>query len=109
MTLTPALAIHAPAVRRLTDRECQILEILANTGAGNAEIARHLQVSPSTIRTHVENVFRVIGVHSRGEAAAWAWRFGRLVPLDGAPPRIVIVSPDTGARNPDGGWGGASV
>jgi DNA-binding CsgD family transcriptional regulator len=106
MTLTPALAVHAPAGRHLTDRECQILEILANTGAPNADIARHLQVSPSTVRTHLENVFRVIGVHSRGEAASWAWRFGRLVPGDGSPPRIVVISPGTGGLEADGGWGG---
>ena len=48
----------------LTKREAQIARLLARR-ASNREIAEQLDVSPHTVRHHVENIFAKLGVHSR--------------------------------------------
>jgi DNA-binding NarL/FixJ family response regulator len=50
----------------LTRRERQVLELL-NRGERNAEIARALQISTETARTHVKHVLCKLGVRSREE------------------------------------------
>ncbi|HEX5918110.1 MAG TPA: helix-turn-helix transcriptional regulator, partial [Nocardioides sp.] len=46
--------------------------VLSHVAAGrsNAEIAEALFVAPSTVRKHLENVYRKLGVTSRGAAVA---------------------------------------
>jgi len=51
----------------LTDRECQILERLA-AGDANKEIARALEVSPNTVKTHIANLFQKLEVERRTQA-----------------------------------------
>jgi DNA-binding NarL/FixJ family response regulator len=51
----------------LTERECQILELLA-AGQANKEIARTLDVSPNTVKTHVANLFAKLEVERRTQA-----------------------------------------
>jgi DNA-binding NarL/FixJ family response regulator len=51
----------------LTDRECQILELLA-AGHANKEIARTLDVSPNTVKTHIANLFQKLEVERRTQA-----------------------------------------
>ena len=51
----------------LTPRECEILDHLAK-GASNKEIARALDVSPNTIKTHVASLFLKLEVSGRGKA-----------------------------------------
>jgi DNA-binding NarL/FixJ family response regulator len=51
----------------LTDRECQILELLA-AGQANKEIARTLDVSPNTVKSHVANLFAKLEVERRTQA-----------------------------------------
>jgi len=48
----------------LTRREAQIARLLARR-ATNREIADQLDVSPHTVRHHVESIFRKLGIHSR--------------------------------------------
>jgi DNA-binding NarL/FixJ family response regulator len=60
---------------QLTPRELEVLEILVH-GGSNAEIARQLQLSPNTVRTHVQSILTKLQVRSRLEAAAFAVRFG---------------------------------
>ena len=55
----------------LTKREKQILRLTA-TGATNAEVAEVLNVSMHTVKTHVYNLFRKIGVTNRIQAVNWA-------------------------------------
>lgn len=62
---------------RLTKREKQILTLLVE-GCGNSEIAEILVISPGTVRTHIHNVVRKVGAHSRLEAAALATQHGWL-------------------------------
>jgi DNA-binding NarL/FixJ family response regulator len=60
---------NAAAVRALslTERECQILELLAQ-GQANKEIARALEVSPNTVKTHIANLFHKLEVERRTQA-----------------------------------------
>jgi DNA-binding NarL/FixJ family response regulator len=51
----------------LTQREREVLELLAR-GEQNASIARHLTISPKTVRNHVSNVFLKLQVADRAQA-----------------------------------------
>ena len=55
----------------LTKREEQILRLTA-TGATNTEIAANLSVSMHTVKTHIYNLFKKIGVANRVQAVNWA-------------------------------------
>jgi DNA-binding NarL/FixJ family response regulator len=57
----------------LTARERQVLAQLAE-GQSNREIARHLQVSEKTVKTHVSSVLAKLGVADRTQAALLAVR-----------------------------------
>jgi DNA-binding NarL/FixJ family response regulator len=59
----------------LTDREREVLELLAR-GHSNAEIARHLAISPKTVRNHVSNVFAKLQVSDRAQAIIRARQAG---------------------------------
>jgi DNA-binding CsgD family transcriptional regulator len=58
----------SPVLQHLRPRERTILALYAE-GLSAEEIARMLFISPHTVRTHVKNAFRRLGVHSRSEAA----------------------------------------
>ena len=62
---------------RLTPRQTQILQMLSD-GMGPKEIARRLEMSPLTLRTHVQNILMRLGVHSKVEAVAVAMRQGKV-------------------------------
>jgi DNA-binding NarL/FixJ family response regulator len=55
----------------LTRRERQVLCMIAG-GASNQEIAAEIFVSPHTVKTHIYNIFKKIGVKTRVQAALWA-------------------------------------
>ncbi|MCD2195939.1 response regulator transcription factor [Actinomycetospora endophytica] len=57
----------AGPLARLTGREREVLDALAG-GLGNREIGDHLGMSYNTVRTHINEIFRKLGVHSRVEA-----------------------------------------
>lgn len=50
----------------LTDREEKVLRLLTQ-GLGNKEIAVRLDISVNTVKTHLKNVFKKLGVKSRLE------------------------------------------
>lgn len=54
---------------RFTDREWQVVELVAQ-GYGNADIARLLVTSISTIRKHMEHIFDRTGVRTRSAVIA---------------------------------------
>jgi LuxR family transcriptional regulator of csgAB operon len=55
----------------LTARETEILAMVA-VGVKNEEIADRLCISPHTVKTHIYNIFKKIGVPNRLQAALWA-------------------------------------
>ena len=69
----------APSAIRLTLRESEILQLLAD-GQAPSEIARRLFISKKTVATHIEHIFTKLGVHSRVEAVAVAYRDGLVLP-----------------------------
>jgi DNA-binding NarL/FixJ family response regulator len=72
------LASPAPAPSTLTDREVEVLGLIAQ-GLGNKGIAAALYISENTVKTHVRHILEKLGLRSRSEAAAYAVREG-LVP-----------------------------
>ena len=59
----------------LSDREREVVRILAQ-GRTNREIATELWVSEQTVKFHLRNSYRKLGVSTRGEATRWAHRNG---------------------------------
>ncbi|MBC2642092.1 MULTISPECIES: LuxR C-terminal-related transcriptional regulator [unclassified Rhodococcus (in: high G+C Gram-positive bacteria)] len=69
---TPNVADTAPIVPRahtLTAREREVLTLMA-TGATNAAISRRLCISDGTVKSHVQRIFKKLGVSTRAEVAA---------------------------------------
>lgn len=63
----------------LTPREGEILRHIA-AGKSNKVIARELAISPDTVKLHVKNLLRKLGVGSRVSAAILATRNGLVAP-----------------------------
>jgi DNA-binding NarL/FixJ family response regulator len=59
----------------LTGRERAVLALVGR-GLPNKLIARRLDISEKTVKAHLTNVFRRIGVSDRTQAALWAQRHG---------------------------------
>jgi DNA-binding NarL/FixJ family response regulator len=59
----------------LSDREIEVLQLMAK-GAANKEIAATLQISESTVKTHVANIFQKLNVSHRTEAVTQALQRG---------------------------------
>ncbi len=62
-----------PLHSRLTTREWQVVELLEH-GATTEQIAARLVLSSTTVYSHVKNVMRKLGVHSRRDVARTAER-----------------------------------
>lgn len=59
----------------LSARELEVLQELA-AGYSNKEIARHMKIGESTVKTHVTNILDKLGVQSRTQAALFAAQRG---------------------------------
>ncbi len=57
--------------KKLTTREAQILSLTAD-GLVEAEIAKTLEISPNTVRTHIENIKRKMDARNKTHAVALA-------------------------------------
>jgi two-component system nitrate/nitrite response regulator NarL len=69
---TPEPAAGAGA---LTTREREVLLLLAR-GDSQSAIAANLGISSKTVGNHLQNILAKLGVHSRAEAVALAYRHG---------------------------------
>ena len=58
---------------QLGDRESQVLRLIAD-GYSSKEIARNLQIAPSTVEVHRRNIMRKIGLHKVADLTRYAIR-----------------------------------
>ena len=77
----------------LTQREIELLALLGS-GATNHAIAEQLFISEHTVKSHLYNIFRKIGVRNRTQAINWARDHL------GAPPPEVMLRRRTGMPAP---------
>jgi DNA-binding NarL/FixJ family response regulator len=68
---------------QLTERELEILRLVA-AGAPNSRIAARLWITEQTVKFHLSNVYRKLGVANRTEASHHAYMNGLLEPMPGA-------------------------
>ena len=61
----------------ISGRELEVLELLA-AGRSNKEIARRLEVSPNTVKTHVTKLFAKLEARRRTEAILRARELGMI-------------------------------
>ncbi len=64
-----------PTLAGLTDREMQVLRLIAN-GEDNAQIAAELHISPKTVKNHISNILMKLQIENRIQAAVLAVRSG---------------------------------
>jgi DNA-binding NarL/FixJ family response regulator len=74
-----AIRTPSPEVSRLTEREVEVLEMMAR-GLSNGEIASELFVSETTIKTHVAHILAKMGVRDRVQAVVFAYESGVVQP-----------------------------
>jgi len=86
----------ARRVERLTPRELEILQALAD-GAAPDRIASELGMSKHTLRTHTQNILTKLGLHSKVEAIVAAIRFGKV-----STPSVVVQLPESEEVTPAG-------
>lgn len=58
----------ARLVERLTERQMEVLRLIAK-GQSNKEIARELDLAPSTVKSHISQVLTCLGAANRTDAA----------------------------------------
>ncbi|HVG99226.1 MAG TPA: response regulator transcription factor [Miltoncostaeaceae bacterium] len=71
----PAPGASAGHPGGLTDRELSILRLVAE-GLSNLDIASKLYVTEQTVKFHLSNIYRKLGVGNRTEATRYAYRNG---------------------------------
>jgi LuxR family maltose regulon positive regulatory protein len=72
---SPRCAIPETLVEPLTDREVQILRLMAVQRLFQ-EIADELYLSVNTVKWYAKNIYGKLGVNSKADAVARAWELG---------------------------------
>lgn len=70
-TFPPTSPSPEQQLNSLSPREKEILQIISE-GMKNAEISAELAISLNTVKTHIYNIYKKIGVSNRLQAAIWA-------------------------------------
>ena len=78
-TLPAADGIATPALTSLTERETEVLALLA-TGLSNLELAERLFLTEATVKTHVSSILRKLGLRDRVQAVVLAYQAGLVRP-----------------------------
>jgi DNA-binding NarL/FixJ family response regulator len=78
-TYAERAAAHQPDVSSLTDREEEVLTLIAG-GLSNAEIASRLNIRIDTVKSHVKHLFSKLGVRDRAQAVIVAYESGVVLP-----------------------------
>jgi DNA-binding NarL/FixJ family response regulator len=73
MRLDEPAELDAPAATPLSDRELQVLRLVAE-GKGNQEIGEELYIGQSTVRNHISSILMKLQVENRVQAAVRAVR-----------------------------------
>ena len=79
----PAQRVRPAELDELTPRELEVLGLLGR-GMSNAEIAAHLVLGGTTVKTHVTHVLGKLGLRDRVQAVVLAYESGLVIP--GRPP-----------------------
>ncbi|NLG52267.1 MAG: response regulator transcription factor [Chloroflexi bacterium] len=73
--IQPTASSSCAPLQELSPRELEVLRLIAE-GHTNTAIAEQLILSPTTIKTHVQNILQKLGVSDRTQAAVCAVRWG---------------------------------